>query len=41
MWATVISNFLSFESLIALVIGVVGGMLVGRLDKLINKGDRH
>ncbi len=34
MWATVISNFLSFESLIALVIGVVGGMVIGALPGL-------
>ena len=34
MWSTVISNFLSFESLIALVIGVVGGMIIGALPGL-------
>ena len=34
MWSTVISNFLSFESLIALVIGVVGGMVIGALPGL-------
>ncbi len=34
MWTEVISNILSFESLIALVIGVVGGMVIGALPGL-------
>ena len=34
MWATVFANFFSFESLIALVIGVVGGMVIGALPGL-------
>lgn len=34
MWANVLSNLFSFESLIALVIGVVGGMVIGALPGL-------
>lgn len=34
MWATVFSNFFSLESLIALVVGVVGGMIIGALPGL-------
>lgn len=34
MWATVFSNFFSLESLIALVVGVVGGMVIGALPGL-------
>lgn len=34
MWATVFSNFFSFESLLALVVGVVGGMVIGALPGL-------
>ena len=34
MWANVFSNLFSFESLIALVIGVVGGMIIGALPGL-------
>lgn len=34
MWPTVFSNFFSLESLIALVVGVVGGMVIGALPGL-------
>ena len=34
MWATVLTNFFSLESLIALVVGVVGGMVIGALPGL-------
>ena len=34
MWSTVLSNFLSLESLIAVVVGVVGGMVIGALPGL-------
>ena len=34
MWATVFSNFFSLECLIALVVGVVGGMVIGALPGL-------
>ena len=34
MWETVLSNFLSLDSLIALVVGVVGGMVIGALPGL-------
>lgn len=34
MWATVISNLFSVECLIALVVGVVGGMVIGALPGL-------
>jgi len=34
MWATVFSNLFSVESLIALVVGVVGGMIIGALPGL-------
>ena len=34
MWATVLTNFLSLDSLIALVVGVVGGMVIGALPGL-------
>jgi len=34
MWATVFSNFFSTESLIALAIGVIGGMVIGALPGL-------
>lgn len=34
MWTTVFSNFFSLESLIALVVGVVGGMIIGALPGL-------
>ena len=34
MWTTVFANFFSLESLIALVVGVVGGMVIGALPGL-------
>ena len=34
MWPTVFSKFFSLESLIALVVGVVGGMVIGALPGL-------
>ena len=34
MWPTVFSNFFSLDSLIALVVGVVGGMVIGALPGL-------
>ena len=34
MWATVFSNLFSVESFIALVVGVVGGMVIGALPGL-------
>ena len=34
MWSTVLSNFLSVESVIAVIVGVVGGMVIGALPGL-------